>query len=101
MASKKEPLKQERGQKQGPTSRPRKTQSVKKTRAKKSSGPVKMVNTTARHGNRAQTSLNSSPDNFHAQIALRAYDLFQQRGRSHGLDLTDWLEAERQMLQKK
>jgi hypothetical protein len=29
-------------------------------------------------------------------IASRAYELFQARGRLHGYDLDDWLEAERQ-----
>lgn len=28
-------------------------------------------------------------------IQLRAYQLFEQRGRQHGDDLKDWLEAER------
>jgi len=101
MASKKEPLKQERGKKQGPTSRPRKTQPVEKTRAKKSSEPVKMVDSKAHHGHLSKASLNSPPENLHVQVALRAYSLYQRRGGYHGLDLADWFEAERQVLQKK
>ena len=30
-------------------------------------------------------------------IARRAYELFLARGAGHGLDLEDWLEAERQL----
>jgi hypothetical protein len=32
------------------------------------------------------------------QIAERAYQLFQQRGGSHGSDVQDWLTAEREVL---
>ena len=31
------------------------------------------------------------------QIAQRAHELWQQRGRQHGSDLTDWLHAEREV----
>jgi hypothetical protein len=31
-------------------------------------------------------------------IAQRAYELYEQRGHTHGHDLEDWLEAERQIL---
>ena len=30
-------------------------------------------------------------------IAIRAYGLFVQRGSMHGLDLDDWLQAEREL----
>jgi Protein of unknown function (DUF2934) len=30
-------------------------------------------------------------------IALRAYELFQERGRTPGRELDDWLRAEREM----
>jgi len=30
-------------------------------------------------------------------VARRAYELFLARGAGHGLDLEDWLEAERQL----
>lgn len=33
-----------------------------------------------------------------ARIARRAYELHERRGRGHGQDLEDWLEAERQIL---
>ena len=30
-------------------------------------------------------------------IARRAYELFEKRGREHGHDLDDWLQAERDL----
>lgn len=35
--------------------------------------------------------------NGHDEIARRAYDLFERRGRQHGRDLEDWLQAEREL----
>ena len=32
----------------------------------------------------------------HAEIARRAYEIFEARGRQHGRDLDDWLRAERE-----
>ena len=32
------------------------------------------------------------------EIARRAYELFEQRGRGHGHDLDDWLRAEHELL---
>ena len=31
------------------------------------------------------------------QIAQRAHELWHQRGREHGSDLTDWFQAEREV----
>ncbi|TMJ71995.1 MAG: DUF2934 domain-containing protein [Alphaproteobacteria bacterium] len=31
------------------------------------------------------------------EIARRAYEIFEQRGRLHGHDLDDWLQAEREL----
>ncbi len=38
------------------------------------------------------------PDQVQPMIAQRAYELYEQRGHTHGHDLEDWLEAERQIL---
>jgi hypothetical protein len=32
------------------------------------------------------------------KVAVRAYELYQARGRSHGEDLDDWLQAEKEIL---
>jgi hypothetical protein len=37
---------------------------------------------------------NQIGEPYHEQIQLRAYELFEQRGREHGHDLDDWLRAE-------
>jgi Protein of unknown function (DUF2934) len=31
------------------------------------------------------------------QVAARAYELFLMRGASHGCDVEDWLQAEREL----
>jgi hypothetical protein len=33
----------------------------------------------------------------HAEIALRAHELWEERGRAHGFDEEDWYLAERQL----
>jgi len=33
-----------------------------------------------------------------ARIAVRAYELYERRGRQDGYALTDWLQAEREIL---
>ena len=33
--------------------------------------------------------------NLYAEIACAAYELYEKRGRAHGYELADWLEAER------
>lgn len=34
----------------------------------------------------------------HSEIAPRAYKLFERRGRDHGRDVDDWLQAERELM---
>jgi Protein of unknown function (DUF2934) len=42
------------------------------------------------------------PSSFpaHDEIARRAYELFVMRGRAEGLQLDDWLQAERELLDR-
>ncbi len=42
-------------------------------------------------------SKGPSPDELHAQVAQRAFELYEQRGREYGHDVDDWREAERQV----
>lgn len=37
----------------------------------------------------------------HEEIAARAYERFERRGRLHGYDLEDWLAAERETLSER
>jgi hypothetical protein len=39
----------------------------------------------------------SDLDDRHAEIARRAYELYEQRGRAPGGDIDDWLLAEREL----
>jgi len=47
--------------------------------------------------NRGQTA-ESHPT--HEEIALRAYQIYAERGGAHGQDLGDWLQAERELVAK-
>jgi hypothetical protein len=41
---------------------------------------------------------NGAPQNVSdEEVARRAYEIYQYRGGTHGADLDDWLEAERQL----
>jgi len=59
---------------------------MKKTTPKKSDNPTQ------------EADGRMDDQTIHERIAERAYELFQQRGQSHGSDLDDWLEAERIVL---
>jgi hypothetical protein len=40
---------------------------------------------------------NQSATMTDRDIARRAYELYEKRGREHGYDLDDWLQAEREL----
>jgi len=44
--------------------------------------------------------LRSSNDDLHERIAIRAYELYAQRGWREGGALEDWLDAEREILSR-
>jgi hypothetical protein len=48
------------------------------------------------HGQVGQAP-QSVPQIPHEKIAMRAYEKWCQRGRTHGHDLQDWLEAEQEL----
>lgn len=52
---------------------------------------------TARQPRAITTLKRSQPTN--EEIAARAYEIFLLRGGSHGSDLEDWLQAERELRQ--
>jgi Protein of unknown function (DUF2934) len=55
---------------------------MKETRKTKVSAPILVVDENV---------------SLEEQIAWRANELWQQRNREHGYDLTDWLQAEREI----
>jgi len=44
------------------------------------------------------TQSSVSPEDLQEQIKRRAYELFEERGKVHGRDLEDWLQAEIEVL---
>ena len=40
---------------------------------------------------------NGEPSPTPAEVELRAYEIFVERGSVHGRDLDDWLQAEREL----
>jgi hypothetical protein len=42
-----------------------------------------------------KNQLSNGTEQFEEQIARKAYELFEQRGREAGHEVDDWLEAER------
>ena len=48
---------------------------------------------------RSITQPGSTPELLE-QIRIRAYELFEQRGREQGHEVEDWLKAEAEVLQK-
>ncbi len=59
--------------------------------ADESQNPLKPAR-TAKRGNGSSAAHKDA-----AAVAKRAYEIYQNRGGSHGADLDDWLEAERQL----
>jgi hypothetical protein len=55
------------------------------------------MKTTATRQNHASVLNVNENISLEEQIAQRAHELWQQRGREHGNDLTDWLRAEREV----
>ncbi len=47
------------------------------------------------------TRQTASSADLQEQIRLRAYELYEQRGREDGRDLEHWLQAESEVAQKK
>ena len=48
----------------------------------------------------SSTNPTLGPQSLHQRIADCAYGLFLNRGKIHGHNLNDWLEAERMVLDK-
>ena len=47
------------------------------------------------------TSVTSEPQELEYQIRLRAYELYEARGRKDGHELDDWLRAKEEIAIKK
>ena len=49
---------------------------------------------------KSPTSMTSDPQELERQIRLRAYELYEARGREDGHDLDDWLRAKEEITQE-
>lgn len=68
---------------------------VSTSRAASRSGSKTSINPVANQDGRASDS-----PHLQVRIADRAHELYTHRGGHHGLDLEDWFEAERQVLEE-
>ncbi len=52
-------------------------------------------------GKKPPTTAPSEPQNLEEEIRLRAYELYEERGREDGRDVEDWLRAEEEVATKR
>jgi hypothetical protein len=83
-----------------PSNKPRKTTSSSKQRA---APPKSTVPTIAQVSNGTETSsrgFQSVDQRIEEEIRIRAYELFERRGRQQGFHDEDWAQAEAELLAK-
>ncbi len=51
-------------------------------------------------GKKPPLTADSEPQNLQEEIRLRAYELYEERGREDGRDVDDWLQAEEEITKK-
>lgn len=51
-------------------------------------------------GKKPPTTASDEPENLEEDIRLRAYELYEERGREDGHELDDWLRAEEELTHK-
>jgi len=81
----------------GSGSKSRKTVLIKK-RGSQSSESVSVDDDTVTCADSSERRASLLAEGLNARIAMRAHELYQQRGGCHGEDQADWFEAERQIL---
>jgi hypothetical protein len=89
------------GEGKGPSPTKRaKTATTKKMERASSAKPAKRTVVAGRGPSIAEHKVPTSEE-LQRDIAKRAFELYERRGWNHGEDLTDWLEAEQQVLTQK
>ena len=87
-----------------PSNKPRKTQSKTGAAQQKSTvTPIGQGTNVAETGNRAFSPADHKPigdQRIEEEIRIRAYELFEQRGRLEGFHDEDWARAEAEVLAK-
>ena len=71
---------------------------AKEPRRKKRSEPIQLPQPDVLEKEPDRSQSASPPDDVHARITDRAYELYAERGHRYGHALDDWLEAEREIL---
>ena len=84
------------------SSKPRKTTSAKQGAQKSNVTPIADGSNIAESSNRAfqPTDRPSGDHRIQEEIRIRAYELFEQRGRLEGFHDEDWARAEAEVLAK-
>ena len=77
--------------------KPRKSASSKKQPVKANVTPISQ-GSLVQEGSKTPRNGESSGTLVLEQIRIRAYELFEQRGRLHGFDQEDWARAEAEIL---
>ncbi|HEV7673784.1 MAG TPA: DUF2934 domain-containing protein [Candidatus Angelobacter sp.] len=80
-----------------PSNRPRKTPSPKQGAAQTRSTVTPIVSSGADSNSRSSHSMNQR---IEEEIRIRAYELFEQRGRQEGFHHEDWARAEAEVVAK-
>ncbi len=75
----------------------KKTVLIKKKRSKSSKAAIVASDPVIYVGSPEQKKISDGGD-LQGRIAVRAHELYEQRGGCHGEDQADWFEAERQIL---
>jgi len=69
-----------------------------------SNAPAKRVSSVnpdaANSGNRNTSTASKANGDLEAAIRNRAYQIYEERGRTDGLAQEDWIQAEREVLQQ-
>jgi len=75
-----------------------KPQATKQPEGKRPHTAMPAQQDTASASRKSPPRAQPSFDDLHARIAVRAYELYVQRGYREGSALEDWLDAEREIL---
>jgi hypothetical protein len=68
------------------------------TRARSKTGNQPAPDAIEKQSGSVNSSAGDAP--AHVEIQLRAYRIHVERGRRHGCDLEDWLQAERELTEE-
>ena len=77
-----------------------KSQKAQETGVRRSPPVVVDPRGTTASSSKPERQVRPSFDDLHAHIATRAYELYRQRGCREGCAVEDWLDAEREIVNR-